>query len=215
MGGPSKQATAQQNQITQQELGLSQNLQNAGLSTLSSGTSNLNQVANYDTSVINAANSGNYSQLIGASGAQIGNINQQAAGAKSNILQNIPAGPGRDAALANLPAQTGNAVASTLNSTYNNALQQLAGIGTTQAGIGLQGAGGGISALGGASSSNQAYAQQTAAASPWNIVASLAGGVGQAASGTNFKSGGAGGGAGAGASVAADGGAAIGQGLIA
>lgn len=154
---------------------------------LSNLTTYTQPLVNADTSLVNAAQKGDYSQLIQASGSNIGTIDQQASQAKSNILSSMPAGPGRDVALAQIPGQTGNAIASTLNSTYQGALGQLAQLGGQFGNIGLQAAGGNLSGLQGGATTNVQLGQMQAAASPWNAVSSLVGAAGQAASGTNFK----------------------------
>jgi hypothetical protein len=198
LGGPSASTRAQQSALVNAQTAEAQSLTNLSNAAIGNYQSETAPLVNYDQGLIKAANSGDYSQVISANAPAITNVNQQAAAAKQNIIQSIPAGPGRDAALAALPAQTGSQVASTLNSGYQNALSQLATIGNQSASIGLQGAGGALSGLQGASGSNVQLGQMQAAASPWNIVSSLAGGLGQAASGTNFKAG-SGGGAASGA----------------
>lgn len=107
---------------------------------------------------------------------------------------NSPAGPGRDAALSQLPAQTGNAVAGTLNQSFNTALSNLSNIGSMFGGVGLQAAGGELSGLSGAGQTTSEVGKLQAAASPWNQVGSLFGALGSAVGGTNLKPGSGGGG---------------------
>lgn len=91
-----------------------------------------------DTSLINAANAGNYSQMIAAAGPQVGTIGSQFAQAKQNIQNSVPSGAGQQAALAQLPAQQASQTAGVLNQTYTNALGQLAQLGASYGGVGLQ-----------------------------------------------------------------------------
>lgn len=140
---------------------------------------------NYDTGLVNAANKGDYSQLISASGPALGAISGQFDQAKNNILNNTPAGPGQSAALAQLPTQQAGATASTLNQTFQGALAQLSGLGTNMGQTGLQLAGADLSGLSGAATTYGNVAQQKAQAksSMDSLFGSIAGGIGTAAGG--------------------------------
>lgn len=177
-----------QNQIAQQQANTGS--QYAALAQQSLGQMNaLYQPAiSYDTGLVNAANSGNYSQLIQAAGPQLGTISSQFQQAKQNIANTTPAGAGAQAAQAMLPGQQAGAVAGTLNQGYNNALSQLTQLGASYGGVGLQEAGAGLSGLSGAANTYGTVGQEQASAksSTMGLLGSLAGGVGEAASGGVF-----------------------------
>lgn len=122
---------------------------------------------------MNAANSGNYSQLIQAAGPAVGANAQGAQQAAQTIRNTVPAGAGQQAALANLPFQEANANASSLNSAYQGALGNLTQIGAAYAGVGLNSASG-------AQSGYQAVGSEQAAskAATMGFLGNLAGAAG-------------------------------------
>lgn len=139
----------------------------------------------YDTGLVNAANSGNYSQLIQAAGPAVGNISNQFNSARQTIANTTPAGAGAQAAQAILPGQQAGAVASTLNSSYTGALSQLAQMGASYGGVGLQEAGAGLSGLSGAANTYGQLGNQQAQgkASTMNFLGQLGGAAGAAVGG--------------------------------
>jgi hypothetical protein len=133
-----------------------------------------------NTNLINAANSGDYSKLIQAAGPQVGTVSSGMEQARQQIINSVPAGAGRDAALAQIPIQASGAQASALNQAYTGALNSQTQIGSMFGGIGLQQAGAGISSTNAASStlSNVAQQQNQGKASTMGFLGSLAGGAG-------------------------------------
>ena len=131
----------------------------------------------YNQGVVNAANSGNYAGLIQAAGPATGAISQQAQQAQQQIRNSVPAGAGQQAALAQLPQQVASQEASTLNQTYQGALNNLTQIGAAYGGVGLQESGLSTSAANSAGSAYGAVGQEQAASK-----ASTMGFLGQIAS---------------------------------
>lgn len=142
----------------------------------------------YNTGLVNAANSGDYSQLIQAAGPQLGTISQNFQQAKQNIGNTVAPGAGAQAAQAMLPGQQAGAIASTLNQSYTGALNNLSQLGAAYGGESLQFAGAGLSGLAGASNTYGNVANQEAQgkSSTMNLLGSLAGGLGTAAGGGVF-----------------------------
>lgn len=138
MGGPPSSLTnAQTNLANQSASTASQYSQLAQQSLGQMNTLTAPQIA-ADQGLINAANSGNYSQLISAAGPAVGANSQAGQQAAQNIRNTIPAGAGQQAALAQLPFQVANANAGSLNQSYQGALSNLTQIGAAYGGIGLQ-----------------------------------------------------------------------------
>jgi len=98
MGGD--QGQGQQNQITQQQLGVEQQYLGMAQNQLTQEQTLTAPQKTYNTGVINAAESGNYSNLISAAGPATGTIAQTEKQAQEQIMSSVPAGPGRDYALA-------------------------------------------------------------------------------------------------------------------
>lgn len=92
-------------------------------------------------------------------------------------MNNIPAGAGQQAALAQLPIQEGTANATALNSAYQSALGNLTQIGSLFGSTGLQEAGAGLSGLQGAASTTSSIGNQQAQgkASTMGFLGELAG----------------------------------------
>ena len=137
---------------------------------------------NYYSGLVNSANQGNYNQLVQSAGPTLGNITQQQNAALENIYSNVPAGAGRDYALAMLPQNTAGQVAQTLNSSYTGALSNLAQLGAGYGSTGLQEAGASLSGLSGASQTQGTVmnAQAQSKASTMGFLGALAGAGGQA-----------------------------------
>jgi hypothetical protein len=152
MGAPStNNLTATQNS----QAGLGNQYSALASQQLSNANASLQPAINYYSGITSSAQNGNYSGLIQAAAPQIGTIASGEKQAQANILQTIPPGAGRDAALAGLPAQQSAATASTLNQTYQQALQGLTGISQIQSGVGLQEGGAGLSAFSSAANTQQ------------------------------------------------------------
>lgn len=177
-----QQAATQYGQLAQQSLGQMNTLTQPAI--------------NYYSGLVNAANSGNYGGLVQAAGPTLGTISQQGQAAQNNIISGTPAGQGRNEALALLPGQQANAVSSTLNQQYNAALGNLTQLGAAYGGLGTSLAGAQLSGLGGAATTygNVANQQAQSKADTTNLLGSLAGAAGTAASGGAFGTLGGGGG---------------------
>ena len=136
---------------------------------------------NYNTGIINSATSGDKSALISAAGPQISNITALQKQAQESAYNNIPAGAGRDAALAQGKMQEGTNISTALNQLFQNALTQNAQLGQAAAGIGLQETGAGLNALNQSSTANQAVMQanESGKSSSLGFLGSLAGVAGQ------------------------------------
>lgn len=139
--------------------------------------------------------SGNPQAAIQAAGPQLGNISQNAQQARANIMNNVPAGAGRDEALAQLEQGKSSQIAGTLNQLVTQAPGQLAAIGAGQASEALQLSGAGFTGLGQASGSyaqgqnslgNIAQQQNARKASTMGFIGSLVGAAGSAAGGGAF-----------------------------
>lgn len=181
---------ASKTQSSEQALASSQaqlGQQYAGLASQSLGQMNaLYQPAiQADTSLVGAAQKGDYSQLIQAAGPQLGILASQNQQASQLTTNSMPAGAGRDSALAQLPQQQASAVAGTLNNSYAQALQQLTQLGSSYGSTGLQEAGAGLAGLTSAGSTYNSVAQSQAQgkASTMSFLGSLAGAGGAAFAG--------------------------------
>jgi hypothetical protein len=130
----------------------------------------------YNTNLVNSVNSGNYGAAISAAGPAITNLTTTNAQATEQINNAVPAGPGRDYAIAQAKEQQGTNVATTLNQLYQQALQGNAQIGQAAAGIGLQESGAALNAGASASSSNQSVmsAEEQSKSSTLGFLGSLA-----------------------------------------
>lgn len=94
--------------------------------------------------------SGNPQAAIQAAAPEIGNIANQSQQARANIMNNTPAGAGRDYAVASLERSKASDVSQFLNQAILGGQQNLAQLGSQQAGLGLQEQGATQAALGGA-----------------------------------------------------------------
>jgi len=101
---------------------------------------------NYNAGIVKAAQSGDYSGLLSAAGPAIGTITQTNQQAKEAIYNNLPAGPGRDAALTQAKMGEATDISTTLNQLFQTALTGNTQIGLQKAGIGLQETGAGLNA---------------------------------------------------------------------
>lgn len=189
MGGPSKHLQQSQEKLADSQATAAQQFANLSQQSLSQMNTLTQPAVNHDMGLINAANSGNYSQLIQAAGPTVGANSQAAQQAAQNIRNNIPAGAGQQAALAQIPFQLGNANAGALNQAYTGALGNLTQIGAAYGGVGLNEAG--IS-TNSANAAGSAYGQigneqAQSKATTMGFLGSLAGAAGTAAGGGAFK----------------------------
>lgn len=188
MGGPSKQDKTQEQQDSAAQAKIGQEYADMAKSELQKQNQLQQPSIDYLTGIINAGNSGDYSKLITAAGAPISNITQQAQQSKEQIYNNIPAGAGRDAALAQTRTATGNNVASTLNQVYLSAFPQLAGLGTQAGQTGLQETGASLRGYEGSANTtnNVMQADSQSKASTMSFLGALAGAGGSALGGTDL-----------------------------
>jgi hypothetical protein len=154
MGGDSGQS--QQKAITNSALGTEQQYLTMAQNSLAQGQNLIAPLEQYNTGIINSATSGDESALISAAGPQITNITKTANLAKESAYSSIPAGAGRDAALAQAKMSEGTNISTALNQLFQNALTSNATLGAATEAVGLQETGAGLNALGTASTSNQA-----------------------------------------------------------
>ena len=183
MGGNSAQDT--QKDITKQQLGIEQQYLGMAQQNLQQEQALAAPQIAYNTSLVSAAQKGDYSGLISAAGPAMGTIASTNKQAQEAVYDNIPAGPGRDYALAASKRGEATDVSTTLNQLFQNALQGNTNIGMQKAGIGLQESGAGLNAGSLASSSNAAImlAQEAGKSSSMGAFGSLLGAAGQAAGG--------------------------------
>lgn len=200
MGGGSSGTEKQQTALEQQQVALGQQQAQIGQEFIDLSK---NRIAYSDIlqqpaiQFYSQIASGNPQSVISAAAPQIGQIANNAQQAKANIMNNTPAGAGRDFALAQLEQGKSSQVSSTLNSLVTQAPQVLAQIGAGQASEGLQMTGAGFTGLGqGASSfasgqsslSSIAQEQNARKASTMSFFGSLVGAAGNAAGGGAFGS---------------------------
>lgn len=191
MGGPSSSDKAQERSDSAQQAKIGQEYADMAKSELHKQNELQQPAIDYYKGIIDAGNSGDYSKLITAAGVPISNITQQGEQAKEQIYNNIPAGAGRDAALAQLHTGKAGSIASTLNQIYTSAFPQLSNLGTQAGQTGLQETGASLRGLEGSANTTNTVMQADAQskASTMGFLGALAGGAGTAAGGY-FKAGG-------------------------
>jgi hypothetical protein len=97
--------------------------------------------------------------ITNAAGPALGQITKGAAASKANILNNTPAGAGRDYAAAMTEVGKNQQLSSTIGQIYNSAFPALQGISQQQAGTGLSQVGQGLQGFGGNLTGNQTLVQ--------------------------------------------------------
>ena len=179
MGGDSGQGT--QKAITNTGTSTAGNFLSMANNSISSGQNLINPLEQYNTGIIDSATKGNESALISAAGPQITNITGMQKQAQESIYNSMPAGAGRDAALAEGKLKEGTDVSTSLNQLFQQALTQNATLGAGTQALGLQEAGAGLNSLNIGSQSNQAsmQASEQAKSSTMSFLGSLAGMGGQ------------------------------------
>lgn len=181
MGGGASQTEQTSSNLANTEAGIAQQYLNLSQTQLAQGQALQQPLINFYKGVT----SGDQNALLTAAAPQIGNITQQNEAAKASIWNNIPAGAGRDAALAQQKVGQAGQVANTLNTTYNSALTGLAQLGSGQQGVGLQEAGAGFTGVSGAQSAygNVMQTQEQQKASTMGLIGSIVGGAAGVATG--------------------------------
>jgi len=181
MSGPD---TSKQDQITQQNLNVSQKQEQQSEE----------QYQQYKTLTAPAIQKytalagGDRNAAVAAAAPEVGTIAGGYDAAKAQIMNSLPPGAARDKALADLQVSKYSATSGVLASEVQKAPDILANIGAGSGAFSLQEVGATLSGLSGASSSNQAVmqAQNAAKANTVGLVSGLAGGAGQALAGS-FK----------------------------
>jgi hypothetical protein len=175
MGGGGNQAQQASTQVAQQQAQTGNQYAQLAQQQLSSANALEQPLVNFYSGIVN----NQPGALMSAISPQIGQISQGAQTTEQQIMNNTPAGPGRDAALAQVRVQQGQQVSNAQNTGIQNAYQGLTQIGAAQAGVGISEANTGLGALGG---SQQAYStiqqsQATQKASTMGLVGSIVGGA--------------------------------------
>ena len=175
MSGDSGQST--QKGITNTALGTTSKFLDMGTSAISSGQNLINPLEQYNTGIIDSATKGNEQALISAAGPQITNITSLAKQAQESAYDSMPAGAGRDAALAQGKLAEGTNISTALNQIFQQALTQNATLGAGTQALGLQETGAGLNSLNIGSASSQASMQaaEQSKSSALSFLGSLAG----------------------------------------
>jgi hypothetical protein len=180
MGG-NNDATNQENSIAQQQIGIAQQANTLSQQQMAQRQALQAPAIDQLTKII----SGDKNALTSATSVPIGQLAKSAQATKENIYDQIPAGAGRDVALAQNTMNKNTGVASFLNDTYMKAFPALAQMGSESGNVGLQALGGSENAFSGASSTTGQVMQADSAnkASTMGLLGSLAGAGGMAAMG--------------------------------
>ncbi len=184
MGGPKKENTNLELQNSKNNLALSQQLQSQSQDQIATQKQYQAPLVNFLQGII----SGNSGSRLATAAVPIGQIAQGVQQARESIYDSVPAGAGRDYALAGLKRDQAAQTSGLLNQAYLNAFPTLANIGTGNANLGLQLQGAGLNAssqgAAGINAINQRDAQTKA--STMGLIGSLAGAAGTAAGGGAF-----------------------------
>lgn len=189
--------SAQQNQqIAQQQSGIAQSYLDLSKGELARRTQLQQPLVDFNKAITG----GNMDAAISAMGVPLGNIARSSKQTTENIFNTIPAGAGRDYALASVERDKGSQSAGALNSAFMQALAGNSALGSEALQAGLQQEGATASSFGGATNANYASGNTAAnlsnqaaqrKATTMGFLGSLAGAGGSVARG--FLSGGGGG----------------------
>jgi len=181
MGGPSQSNQQTQNQLTQQDIAISQQQQAQSNTLFNESQPGFQTAENYYTKLA----SGNPQAIFQSIAPAVGQIDTASQGAVQNIQQNMPRGGAEQLAVANVQQQRAGQVGNLGTQAYTGAFPALASL--SQGGLGISGneIAGAISASSAGSTSNQAEMQVQAQgkASTMGLLGGLAGAGGEAASG--------------------------------
>ncbi len=188
MSGPSKSQIATQNSITQQQLDLARRQDSAATEDRNARIDLMKPAIDFNKAIAG----GDQQSLFTAAAPMISEITKASKQSKEAAYDNVPAGAGRDIALAMNDRSTRDAVAGTKNNLFNSAFDKLANIGSGLGSFSLNETGAAISGFGSAANTNQSAMQASAAkkASTMGFLGQLAGAGGSALSG-GFAKGGA------------------------
>ncbi len=162
-GRAAEQASIQnaqaQQQIAQQQMALEGRYADIAQGELARRTTLEQPLVDFNKALL----SGDRTAALSAVAPMLGNVATQTKQAGANIMNTVPAGAGRDYALAQNQLGQGQQVAGILNNAFTGALTGQAQLGAEALGAGLQEEGAALSAAAGATSSygaaNQAYGQ--------------------------------------------------------
>jgi hypothetical protein len=177
-GNVSKDTTAERN-IAQSQVDLGNRLANDSEARTAKSDTLTQPLISYLQNII----SGDRNAQTAAAAPQLGQLTKGFEASKENIFNTMPAGAGRDVALAQLGVSKNSDTSTLLNQVFQNAFPQLANIGNQQGAFALQQLGAGLrSTEGGSASTGQALqADSQAKASTMGFLGSLAGAGGQVA----------------------------------
>jgi hypothetical protein len=197
MGGSS--STEKQSQaLEQQQVALGQQQNALGQQFLQQGQQEIQRSNTLQQPLVDfytGIASGSQANRISAAAPLLGQISQGAKQAEDNIYNTVPAGAGRDVALAQAQIQQSQSSAGAMNQAYTGALQNLGQLAAGQATLGLQQEGAGFTGTGQALTGfqqgqgalqNIMTAQNQRKASTMSFLGSLAGAAGTAAGGGAF-----------------------------
>ena len=181
MGGPSQSSINTQNQLTQEQIGIAQTQQQQSAADTAQRQALEAPAIGYNTAIT----SGDKNTAFSAIAPLVSSISNAGEQARGQIMEQIPAGPGRDVALSQNTRNTYSQIASAANTAYTGAFDKLANIGSGIGSFALNELGGALSGLSGASSSNNAVIQAGAQqkSSTMGFLGELAGAAGTAATG--------------------------------
>lgn len=186
-GGPSatqQQAENTQVQASQEQIQLAQEQQQLSQQQYNEYQQDIQPLK----SQLTALSSGDRTQALSAAMPIISQISSGYSAAQQQILNSIPPGAARDAALANLQVQKDTTTSGTLASEIQQAPTTLANLGAGQGAFSIQQLGAALSGYSGASTSAGAVAQEenAAQANKVGLISGLAGAAGSALGGS-FK----------------------------
>lgn len=137
------------------------------------------------TAKLTALSAGDRNQALAAAMPVISQVSGGYDAAKQSILNTVPPGAARDAALANLEVQKGTATGGALATQVQSAPEELANLGAGVGAFSLQQLGAALSGYGGANQAASGVAQEESAAqaNKLGLISGLAGAAGTAAGG--------------------------------
>ncbi len=188
MGGPSKQDKQAQRDISAQELAMGRELAALGREQMAQQKEYQAPLAN----LLKLITGGDRALATQTMAPAISEISRGTEASKEAILEQVPAGAGRDFALAQAEGGRASQVSNLMNKTWLDAFQQLAGLGQGAAQIGLNAYGGGFRGMEAGSNTINSVMQADAAsrAATFGLIGSLAQAGGQMLGGSKWMGGG-------------------------
>lgn len=201
--GPGNDTIKRQQDITQSEINVSNQQQQIAANQQSNANVDRDKMTAFQQPLIQketALAAGDSKAALAASMPVISKLSAGYQGAKENIMNSLPPGPARDAALANLEVTKASGIGGAQADAVNRAPEILANLGSSEGAFSLQelgaalsGFGGGVNSLNAAGSSNAQVGkmqtdQSNAFWQPLISLASLAGNLAVPGSGSIFSS---------------------------